>query len=75
MELNAKASLAEILRQAQAENETIEVYLRSGQSFSGEVIAIGDHSVVIGPLVGKDFYDVQIRIDDISAISLQTRGK
>ena len=75
MELNAKASLAEMLRQARAENERIETYLRGGQAFVGKVIAIGDHSVVIGPLVGKDFYDVQIRIDDISAISIQTRGK
>ena len=75
MELNAKGSLAEVLTQAQAEKEMIEAYLRGGQSFVGQVIDIGDHSVVIGPLAGKDFYDAQIRIDDISAIALQTRGK
>jgi hypothetical protein len=49
--------------------------LRGGQSFTGKVLEVADHYVILGHLVGKEFFDALIRIEDISAVSLQTRGK
>jgi sRNA-binding regulator protein Hfq len=75
MELDPKLNFQEILKQAQAENATVDVYLRSGQTLTGSVLGVGGHFIVIGHLQGKDFFDAQIRLDDVSAIALQTRGK
>jgi hypothetical protein len=75
MPLNAQFGFVEILKQL-AENKTAaDFHLRGGQSLSGKVLEVGDHFVVLGHLKGKDFFDAQVRIDDISAIETQTRGK
>ncbi len=75
MELNPKISITDTLKQVQNQKINIEVYLRGGQSFIGKVLDVGDHYIIVGHLVGKEFFDAQIRIEDISAVSLQTRGK
>lgn len=75
MELNPKINISETLKQVQGQKINIEVYLRGGQSFTGKVLDVADHYVVVGHLIGRDFFDAQIRIEDISAISLQTRTK
>ncbi len=75
MELNPAFSISDTLKQAQNQKLTVEVFLRGGQHFTGRVLGIAEHSAVIGPLAGKEFYDVQIRLEDVSAISLQTRNK
>jgi len=75
MELNPKISITETLKQVQGQKVNIEVYLRGGQSFTGKVLDVADHYAIVGHLVGKDFFDAQIRIEDIAAVSLQTRTK
>jgi len=49
------------------------VHLRSGKTFQGYVKSVGDHFVHLEKLAGRDFYDVLIRIDDISAIEAKFR--
>lgn len=75
MQLNPETSLLETLKQAQTEKVSIEVHLRGGQSFRGPVLGLGAETVIIGPLQGKEFFDVQVRLDDISAVSVQTRNR
>lgn len=75
MQLNPESSLAETLKQAHTEKVSVEIHLRGGQSFRGPVLGLGPETVIIGPLQGKDFFDVQVRLDDISAVSIQTRNR
>lgn len=74
MQLDPQSSIADTLKQAQAQKLSVEVFLRGGQSFRGPVLGVGEQTAVIGPLQGKDFFDAQVRLDDISAVSVQTRN-
>jgi len=74
MELNAKLNFIDTFKHVQAQKQTVEIYLVGGHSFTGKVLDVADHYVIIGHLQGKEFYDAQIRVEDISAISIQTRG-
>jgi hypothetical protein len=51
----------------------VYVHLRSGKTFQGYVKSVGDHFVHLEKLSGKDFFDVLIRIEDISAIDAKFR--
>jgi len=51
----------------------VYVHLRSGDTFQGYVKSVGDHFVHLEKLSGKDFFDVLIRIEDISAIEAKFR--
>ncbi len=75
MELNPQISITDTLKQAQAQQLYIEVYLRGGQCFKGKILGVADYYAVVGYLQGKEFFDVLLRLEDISAVSLQTRGK
>lgn len=75
IQLDPQASITETLTQAKNRHQYVEVYLRGGQSFKGVILGIANETVVIGFLAGKEFFDVQIVITDISAVSLQTRNE
>ena len=51
----------------------VYVHLRSGKTFQGYVKAVGDHFVHVEKLAARDFFDVLIRIEDISAIEAKFR--
>jgi hypothetical protein len=51
----------------------VYVHLRSGKTFQGYVKSVGDHFVHLEKLAGRDFFDVLIRIEDISAIEAKFR--
>ena len=72
MELDSNHSIKDTLTRAKGE-EGVEVYLRGGQSLKGVVLGVGDHHAIIGYLDGRDFFDSQIRLEEISAVILQTR--
>lgn len=73
MELNPKIGFSDTLKQVKEQKINVEVYLSGGHCFTGKVLDISDHYVVIGHLVGKEFYDALVRIEDISGISLKAR--
>lgn len=75
MELNPRISITDTLKQVQDQKLNVEVYLRGGQLFQGKILDMAENYIVIGHLLGKDFFDALIRLDDISAISLKTRDK
>jgi small nuclear ribonucleoprotein (snRNP)-like protein len=49
------------------------IHLRSGKTFQGYVKSVDDNFAHLEKLSGKDFYDVLIRIEDISAIEAKFR--
>jgi hypothetical protein len=75
MEFNPALSMQDTLRQAQAEKAKATLHLRSGEKLTGLVGEVGDHHLVLTNLVGHEFFDALVRIDDISAIEVQVRKK
>ena len=75
MELLSSASIKETLEQAMAQKKDVEFYLCGGQNFRGQVSGVSDHSVIVSRLAGKEYYDAQVKLQDISAISLKVREK
>jgi hypothetical protein len=51
----------------------IFVSLRSGKVYQGYVKSVGNSFIHLEKIAGKDFYDVLIRMDDISAIEAKFR--
>jgi hypothetical protein len=47
--------------------------LRSGKEYGGTVGEVRGQSVVVKSIAGKEFYDVLVRMDDISAIEIRNR--
>ena len=68
---NVSASLKDNLKSLT--DKDIYVNLRSGKVYQGRVKSVGDHFVHLEKIVGKEFYDALIRIDDISAIEVRFR--
>lgn len=73
MELDPSHSLSDTLTRAMSNKTRVELHLRSGETYAGPVQGMSDDSVLIGPLDGKEFFDAQVRIADISAISVRAR--
>ena len=69
----ANAGIQELLSQASESKTEVELILRGGQSFRGQIASMSEHWVVIGPIRGKEFFDAHIRLEDVSAVSLQVR--
>ncbi len=51
----------------------VYVTLDSGKTFTGLVKIVGEHLIHIQKLVGKEYFDALIRIEDISAIDTMFR--
>ncbi len=71
MELTAKMSLKELITQSQDNNKIIVLHLLGGKELSGTVVSVSDDAVVLGELVGKEFYDAYILLNQICAIELR----
>jgi hypothetical protein len=52
----------------------IIVHLRGGAQFTGTIGPLGERSVVIKALSGREFYDAYVRTEAITAIEVQTRS-
>jgi hypothetical protein len=53
----------------------VEISLANGKSYRGKLGSVGDHSVIVTELAGKEFYDALIKLDDISALEVRVRGR
>ena len=68
---NVAASLGDNLKALNGKR--VYVTLNSGKTFSGLVHKVGEHLLHIEKLVGKEYFDALIRIEDISAIDTMFR--
>ena len=68
MEFNAEFGIHESLSQAHAAKAKLQLHLRSGQSFGGYVGSLGQHTVLLTQLTGREFFDALIRVDEIAVI-------
>ena len=51
----------------------VYITLESGKAFAGTIKAVGEHLVHVEKIMGKDFFDALILIEDISAIDAKFR--
>jgi hypothetical protein len=51
----------------------VELVLTNGKSYRGKLGTVGPEAVLVTNLVGKEFYDVLIDLDEVAAIELRTR--
>lgn len=52
----------------------ITVRMRGGAQISGTIGPIGNQSVIIKALSGREFYDAYVRLDAITSVEVQTRS-
>ncbi|MDD5223469.1 MAG: hypothetical protein PHE84_05725 [bacterium] len=70
-QLNVNFTVADNL--TALKGKTVTVDLSSGQSLSGTVKDVKNGLVYLEKLVGKEFYDALVVIEDISAVELRVR--
>ena len=51
----------------------VTLLLRSGKEYGGTVGEVRGQSVVVKSIVGKEFDDALVRLDDISAVEIRNR--
>jgi hypothetical protein len=71
--LNASQSMGDNLRHLAEAKKTVELVLRNGKSYKGKLGAVGDHSVVVTQIAGRDFFDALVLIDEVVAVEVQAR--
>ena len=53
----------------------VVLQLIGGQEVSGKIVEVGDQTVHLSELTGKEFYDALVRLDHISALVIRVRDK
>lgn len=70
LEVNADAVKVTLERQM---GKRVRLRLLSGQDVEGTVVAVGTAGVHVGRLVGMDFFDAMVRLDQIAAVIVRVR--
>jgi len=52
----------------------VEVVLSNGKSYRGKVGSVGNETVLVTQIAGKEFYDVLIELDEVAAVEVRVRG-
>lgn len=73
--LSAGLAMVEQLRAFAGARKRVTLILRNGTTLSGTLTEVGNAQLVLGELTGKEFFDALVRIDDISALQVQTRRR
>lgn len=56
------------------EGKPVELVLTNGKSYKGKLGKVGTDTVLVTDIAGKEYYDVLIEIDDVSAVEVRARG-
>ena len=70
LEVNADAIKVNLERQV---GKRVRLRLISGPDVEGTVVAVGTAGVHVGRLVGMDFFDAAVRLDQIAAVIVRVR--
>ncbi len=71
--LDTGGSMREALAKL-GEGRDVELVLSNGKSYRGKLGPVGGATVLLTQIAGKEFYDVLIELDDVSAVELRVRG-
>ncbi len=70
LEVNADAIKVNLERQV---GKRVRLRLVSGQDLEGTVVTVGTAAVHVARLVGMDFFDGVVRLDQIAAVIVRVR--
>jgi hypothetical protein len=56
------------------EGRDVEIVLSNGKSYRGKLGTVGNDTVLLTQIAGKEFYDVLIVLDEVAAVELRVRG-
>lgn len=71
VKFDTSSSMADNLKSHAGKDVT--VHIRSGKTIQGYVKSVGNGLVHMEKIAGRDFYDVLIRIEEISAVEIKFR--
>ena len=71
--LSTAGSLRDALTKL-GEGRDVEIVLTNGKSYRGKLGTVGNDTVILTQITGKEFYDVLIVLDEIAAVELRVRG-
>ncbi|MHA2097692.1 MAG: hypothetical protein ACW99A_03320 [Candidatus Kariarchaeaceae archaeon] len=71
MELNNNETIKGFLNKTLKLDSPIEIHLQSGKSFNGKVQSVGQHCLSLKQTGDRSFFDVIIKITDISAVEVR----
>lgn len=66
-------ALSKVLKEREGRSATL--ILASGTELTGKVLELSEHSVRLGELSGKEFYDAVIDLDQVQAVVFRAREK
>ncbi len=75
MEFDPSWDVKAALQAAEKEKVRVELWVRGGGQMTGVLGSVSDHHCVLTHLMGKDFFDALVKIDDIAAVVAQIRKK
>jgi hypothetical protein len=52
----------------------VTVHLRDGTQITGTIGPIGNRSVILKALSGREFYDAYVLLDAVTSVEVQTRA-
>lgn len=73
--LNATTSMRDNLNALSQAKAAVTVVLKNGTSYRAKIGAVGDHLVVLTEPAQKEFFDVLVVIDDITALEVRARER
>lgn len=71
--LNPQASMHDNLAAVLAAKKQVTVVLKNGDRYQANVGSLGDHNVVLTQPAQKEFFDVLVPLDEISALEVRVR--
>jgi hypothetical protein len=71
--LNASVSMNDNLMAVSTSKKVVTVVLKNGDSYRAKIGAVGDHHVLLTEPYQKEFFDVLVPIDEITALEVRAR--
>lgn len=71
--LNPQATMHDNLAAMLAAKKQVTVVLKSGDKYQANIASLGDHLVVLTQPAQKEFFDVLVPIDEITALEVRAR--
>jgi len=73
VDLNSPEAIRHTLEQQTGKR--VKLKLQSGQELEGKISKVGSHVVVVSELVGMEFFDATVRVDQVAAVIVRVRTK
>lgn len=73
MQLEERDTLAAVLKRLEGKHVRLRL-AGSGEELSGKLAKVGQELVQLSDLAGREFFDAVVRIDQVAAVVVQTRG-